>query len=143
MRTLGVTDPGSLDFVQPEMRMAEAAPEKVFSDYLDAFEARDFEQLRGYLSDTQFSYRSPVSSYSSADSFVANIARVGPILEGVERRMVFVAGNTVCAILNLRTTMEELRLVPVVQLATVVDGRITALEAIFDATAYNRMFEPG
>lgn len=123
--------------------MTVSAPEKVFSDYLDAFEARDFEQLRRYLSDTQFSYHSPVSSYSSADSFVANIARVGPILEGVERRMIFVEGNTVCGILNLRTTMEELRLVPVVQLATVVDGRITSLEAIFDATAYNRMFEPG
>lgn len=122
--------------------MTLSAPEKVFSDYLDAFEARDFDRLRSYLSDGQFSYQSPVSSYTSADSFVANIARVGPILERVERRRIFVDGNTVCGILNLRTTMEELRLVPVVQLATVVDGRITALEAIFDATAYNRMFEP-
>lgn len=121
--------------------MNAPAAEKVFSDYLDAFEARDFELLRSYLSDSRFSYRSPVSSYTSADSFVANIARIGPILERIERRMTFVEGNTVCGILNLKTTMEELRLVPVVQLATVVDGRITELEAIFDATAYNRMFE--
>lgn len=123
--------------------MNAPAPEQVFSDFLDAFEARDFEQLRRYLSDTRFSYRSPVSIYTSADAFVANIARIGPILEHIERRKVFVDGNTVCGILNLKTTMEELRLVPVVQLATVVDGRITELEAIFDATAYNRMFEPG
>ena len=122
--------------------MNAPAAEKVFSDYLDAFEARDFERLRSYLSDTRFSYHSPVSSYASADTFVANIARVGPILERIERRMIFVEGNTVCGILNLKTTMEGLRLVPVVQLATVVDGKITELEAIFDATAYNRMFEP-
>lgn len=141
MRTLRAQRGGRED-MQPGLYMNPPAPEKVFSDYLDAFEVRDFEQLRGYLSETQFSYRSPVSSYTSADTFVANIARVGPILERIERRMTFVEGNTVCGILNLRTTMEELRLVPVVQLATVVDGKIIALEAIFDATAYNKMFEP-
>ena len=122
--------------------MNAPAPEKVFSDFLDAFEARDFDLLRSYLSDTQFSYQSPVSSYTSADTFVANIARVGPILERIERRKIFVDGRMVCGILNLKTTMEELRLVPLVQLATVVDGKITVLEAFFDATAYNRMFEP-
>lgn len=121
--------------------MSAPAPEKVFSDFLDAFEARDFERVRSYLSDNRFSYRSPVSSYDSADAFVANIARIGPILERIERRRIFVDGNTVCGILNLKTTMEGLRQVPVVQLATVVDGRIVTLEAIFDATAYNRMFE--
>lgn len=121
--------------------MSAPAPEKVFSDFLDAFEARDFERVRGYLSDTQFSYYSPVSKYDSADAFVANIARIGPILERIERRRIFVDGNTVCGILNLKTTMEGLRQVPVVQLATVVDGSIVTLEAIFDATAYNRMFE--
>ena len=122
--------------------MNAPAPEKVFSDFLDAFEARDFDLLRSYLSDTQFSYQSPVSSYTSADTFVANIARVGPSLECIERRKIFVDGRMVCGILNLKTTMEELRLVPLVQLATVVDGKITVLEAFFDATAYNRMFEP-
>jgi hypothetical protein len=128
--------------MQPGLHMNAPAPEKVFSDFLDAFEARDFDLLRGYLSDTQFSYQSPVSSYTSADTFVANIARVGPILECIERRKIFVEGSMVCGILNLKTTMEELRLVPLVQLATVVDGKITVLEAFFDATAYNRMFEP-
>ena len=128
--------------MQPGLHMNAPAPEKVFSDFLDAFEARDFDLLRSYLSDGRFSYQSPVSSYTSADTFVANIARVGPILESIERRRIFVDGNTVCGILNLKTTMEELRLVPLVQLATVVDGKITVLEAFFDATAYNRMFEP-
>ena len=121
--------------------MSIAAPENVFSDFLDAFEARDFERVRSYLSDEQFSYRSPVSSYDSADAFVANIARIGPILERIERRRIFVDGDTVCGILNLKTTMEGLRQVPLVQLVTVADGRIVTLEAIFDATAYNRMFE--
>jgi hypothetical protein len=77
-----------------------------------------------------------------ADAFVAYIERIGPILECIERRKLFVDGNTVCAILNLKTTMEGMRLVPLVELATIVDGKITGLEVFFDATAYNRMFEP-
>ena len=141
MRTLQLIRQYSRDVIYPGLHMNAPAPEKVFSDFLDAFEARDFELLRRYLSDSRFSYRSPVSSYASADSFVANIARIGPILERIERRMLFVEGNTVCGILNLKTTMEGLRLVPVVQLATVTDGKIVELEAFFDATAYNRMFE--
>jgi hypothetical protein len=35
--------------------------------------------------------------------------------------------------------MDTLDATPVVQLTTVVAGKITAIEAIFDATEYNRM----
>jgi ketosteroid isomerase-like protein len=123
------------------MSMNERTPEMIVSDFLDALEARDFVQLRRYLSDTTFSYRSPVSRNDTADAFAINISRVGPILEGIERRMTFVKGNHVCSILNLRTTMETMKNVPLVQLATVSGGKIVALEAFFDASAYNRMFE--
>ena len=42
--------------------MVESDAESIVTAYLDALEGRDFERLRSYLSDTGFSYRSPVSA---------------------------------------------------------------------------------
>jgi limonene-1,2-epoxide hydrolase len=120
--------------------MSQQSPESVVSAFIDAIEARDFERAREYLSDTQFSYRSPVSRTDNADTFISIISRVGPILERVERRKTFIDGGSVCSILNYWTTMEAMQEVPVVQLATVVAGKIIALETFFDASEYNKMF---
>ena len=51
----------------------------------------------------------------------------------------FVDGSDVCSILHYITTMEALKEVPVVQLATVDAGKIIALEVFFDASEYNKM----
>jgi predicted SnoaL-like aldol condensation-catalyzing enzyme len=131
----------------PDTKMTNAmspeTPVAVVSAYLDAFEARDFERARRYLSDTDFHYHSPVSDADNADAFTINISRLGPILERIERRKVFTQGNEVCVIMHLITTMESMKDVPVVELATVIDGRITNMEVFFDASEYNRMFEIG
>ena len=129
----------------PDTKMTNAmspeTPVEVVSAYLDAFESRDFERARQYLSDTDFHYHSPVSDADNADAFTINISRLGPILERIERRKVFTQGNEVCVIMHLITTMESMKDVPVVELATVVDGRITDMEVFFDASEYNKMFE--
>ncbi len=122
--------------------MNTQTPDEIVSALLDAFEARDFELARTYLSDDAFSYLSPIESFSNADTFISNISRVGPILERIERCKTFVNGDEVCSVLKTHTTMDTLNAVPVVQLSTVVDGKITAIEAIFDATEYNRMIGP-
>jgi limonene-1,2-epoxide hydrolase len=122
--------------------MNTPAPEEVVNALLEAFEARDFEGARTLLSDAAFSYQSPIESFTSADAFISNISRVGPILERIERCKTFVNGNDVCSVLKIRTTMDTLKATPVVQLATVVDGKIVAIEAFFDATEYNRMIIP-
>jgi len=119
--------------------MSPESPESLVSAFIDAIEARDFECARGYLSDKQFSYRSPVSKVGNADDFISIISRIGPILVKIERRKTFVEGGDVCSILIYRTTMEALKEVPVVQLATVAAGKIIALEAFFDASEYNKM----
>ena len=119
--------------------MSQQSPESTVSAFIDAIEARDFECARGYLSDKQFSYRSPVSRTDNADDFISIISRIGPILEKIERRKTFADGGDVCSVLNYRTTMEVLKEVPVVQLATVAAGKIIALEAFFDASEYNKM----
>ena len=121
--------------------MTESAAEKIVIAYLDALEDRDFEQLRTFLSDTGFSYRSPVSMADNADDYIIIISRVGPILERIERVRTFVDGDDVCSILRFRTTMESLKEVPVVQLTSVADGKIVAIEVFFDASEYNKMFD--
>ena len=77
---------------------------------------------------------------NDADTFIIIISRIGPILERIERVRTFVDGNDVCSILKFRTTMETLKEVPVVQLTTVADGKIVAMEVFFDASEYNKMF---
>ena len=119
--------------------MSQQSPESIVTAFIDAIEARDFECARGYLSGAQFAYRSPVSKVDNADDFISIISRIGPILVKIERRKTFVDGGDVCSILNYRTTMEALKEVPVVQLATVVAGKIISLEAFFDASEYNKM----
>jgi limonene-1,2-epoxide hydrolase len=124
------------------MPMTTQSPEKVVNAFLDAFEVRDFEQVRSLLSNDAFSYQSPIESFSNADDYIVTISRVGPILEGIERCKTFVDGNDVCCILKVRTTMDTLDATPVVELITVVDGKITSMQAIFDATEYNKMIVP-
>ena len=121
--------------------MAESDAGRIVTAYLDALEDRDFERLRTCLSDTGFSYRSPVSMTDDADTFIILISRIGPILESIERVRTFVDGNDVCSILKFRTTMEALKEVSVVQLTTVANGKIVAMEVFFDASEYNKMFD--
>ncbi|MGB5305854.1 MAG: hypothetical protein WBO57_06405, partial [Gammaproteobacteria bacterium] len=60
--------------------MSLQSSETIVAAFIDAIEARDFECARGYLSDTRFSYRSPVSRADDADTFINIISRIGPIL---------------------------------------------------------------
>jgi hypothetical protein len=122
--------------------MSTRRPEEVVNALLDAFEARDFELARTFLSDTEFTYKSPIESMSSADDFITDISRVGPILERIERVKTFVNGNDVCNLLRVYTTMDTLDATTTVQISTVVDGKVTAIESIFDATEYNKMIVP-
>ena len=121
--------------------MGESDAERIVTAYLDALEGRDFERLRSYLSETGFSYRSPVSVADNADAHIMLVSRLGPILEGIERVRTFVDGSDVCSILKFRTTMETLKEVPVVQLTTVANGKIITIEVFFDASEYNKMFD--
>lgn len=120
--------------------MSTSSPEAVFDEYLDAFAARDFERMRATLSDGEFYYRSPVSTITNADVFVLDISRVGQILDGIDRRRIFIDGNEVCAILTFRIRINVVTLYPVVLWAKIENGRIVSLESFFDATEYIQMF---
>lgn len=114
---------------------------RTVESYIEAIASKDFDRARTFLADTGFSYRSPLSSHSDADRFIADISRVWPILEGIDVRRAFVDGDEVCSILDYRIRLSSLQVVPVAQLAKVSDGRIVALETFFDASDYRRMVE--
>ncbi|MFL6712015.1 MAG: nuclear transport factor 2 family protein [Sulfurifustis sp.] len=109
--------------------------------YLDAIAARDFQRARSFLSDHDFSTRSPISTFDSADAYVADISRIGPILENIERRKIFVDGEDVCAILDYVTRMDQRQVSPVAHWFHLARGKITSIESFFDARGYAEMFD--
>jgi hypothetical protein len=121
--------------------MNETTPGAVVQGFLDAVAERDFDRARAFLADTRFSYRSPLSDFDDATVFIADISRVGSILERIEVRRTFVDGDEVCTIINFFSRMDRLQVTPVVQWARVAHGRIAAMEVFFDARQYASMFE--
>ena len=119
--------------------MASAAPAEIIDDYLKAIARGDFDRVRSCLADG-FSYKGPTASFTDPESFIENIWHVGQILHHIETRKTFVDGNDVCSILNFHVHFDEPRSVPVVQWATVKDGKIQTIEVLFDATDYMAMF---
>jgi limonene-1,2-epoxide hydrolase len=117
--------------------MSLEKPVEVVNAYLDAFEDRDFERARQYLSDSDFHYRSLVAKVNNADAFTSIISRIGPVLKRIERRKIFMKDDDVCVIMHIITTMEGMKDMPLVQLAKVVNGKITDMEVFFDASEYN------
>jgi len=116
-------------------------PAEVVDAYFDAMAARDFDRLRTCLADSGFSHRSPIAAIRDADTYAAYISRVGPVLEGLDRRRTFVDGDEVCAILDYRMRLSEVMVIPVVVWFRVAEGRIYSIETFFDATEYRRMIE--
>jgi hypothetical protein len=123
------------------LQMSPKSPQQVVDAYLDAIESRDFELARTYLADQGFSYRSTIASFDDPDAFMADVWRVGPVMDGIERRRTFIEGNEVCTIMNFRIRMDRVQVTPVVQLSRVVDGKIVSIEAFFDASEYLKMFD--
>lgn len=120
--------------------MQEQAPAEVVSRYFAALASRDFELMRSLLADEDFRSRSPLSSYQDADAYIANISRVGLILERLQTRKIFVDGADVCTILDFQFRISELQTVAVAQWSTVRGGKIVSIETIFDASEYLAMF---
>jgi predicted SnoaL-like aldol condensation-catalyzing enzyme len=121
--------------------MAALTPKEIVNAYIDAIAARDFQRARGLLANGRFSTRSPISAFESADAYVTDISRVGPILEGIERRRVFADGDEVCVILDYITRMDRRQVTPVVHWMRIEDGKIVFIESFFDARGYDAFFQ--
>jgi ketosteroid isomerase-like protein len=118
--------------------MADSAT--VAEGFFDAWTSKDFDRARVLLHD-DVSFDGPIDSFSDADSYLASLRQLSGIVTGAEKQKVFVDGDDVCVIYDLKT-------MPVPSSRTcewyrVRDGKIAAVAVVFDARPFAAMFEGG
>jgi ketosteroid isomerase-like protein len=116
--------------------MADAA--EVAEGFFDAWTSKDFERARSFLHD-DLSFEGPIESFGDADSYMASLRQLSGIVTGAEKQKLFVDGDDVCLIYDLKT-------VPVpssrtCEWYTVRDGKIASVSVVFDARPLAPMFE--
>lgn len=116
--------------------MPDAA--QVAEEFFDAWTGKDFGRARSLLHD-DVSFEGPIDSFSDADSYVASLQQLSGIVTGAEKQKVFVDGDDVCVIYDLKTA-------PVPRSRTcewyrVRDGKIAAVSVVFDARPFAAMFD--
>lgn len=115
--------------------------EQLVRSYLQALGERDFELARTLLADRGFSYRSPIADFDDADRFIQSISAIGPILHELSIRRLFASEAEVMAIVDTRITLHGYVTRSSAILFRVENGRIRAMDAIFDASEYHKMFD--
>jgi ketosteroid isomerase-like protein len=116
--------------------MSDAA--QVADGFFDAWTSKDFERARSLLHDDVL-FEGPIDSFNDADSYIASLRQLSGIVTGAEKQKVFVDGNDVCVIYDLKTA-------PVPSSRTcewyrVRDGRVASVSVVFDARPFAPMFE--
>ena len=116
--------------------MADAA--QVAEEFFDAWTGKDFERARGYLRD-DLSFEGPIDSFRDADSYIASLKELSGIVTGAEKHKVFVDGDDVCVIYDLKTA-------PIPSSRTcewyrVRDGKVASVSVVFDARPFAAMIE--
>lgn len=115
----------------------------VVEAFLDAIEKHDPERARSLLADVGFHYRSPISEFSDADAFIADMTYRTGILRRFELRKAFVDGGDVCHFLSVHIQISSRVKVDAVLWAQVADGRVQRMEMLFDAYPYRSLFPAG
>jgi ketosteroid isomerase-like protein len=116
--------------------MPDAA--QVVEDFFDAWTSKDFARARSLLAD-DVSFEGPIDRFSDADRYVASLRQLSGIVTGAEKQKVFVDGDDVCVIYDLKTA-------PIPNSRTcewcrVRDGKIASVSVVFDARPFAPMFE--
>jgi hypothetical protein len=116
--------------------MADAT--QVAEGFFGAWTTKDFGRARELLHD-DVSFTGPIDTFSDADSYIASLRQLSGIVTGAEKQKVFVDGDDVCLIYDLKT-------VPVPSSRTVEwyrvrDGKIAAVSVVFDARPFAPLFE--
>ena len=114
--------------------------EQLARSYLQAIGDRDFTLARKMLVDKGFSYKSPIGDYDDADRFIQSVSALEPILEEVSVRRLFASGSEAMALVDTRITLHGYVTRTSAMLFRVEKGKITTIEAIFDASEYHKMF---
>jgi hypothetical protein len=118
--------------------MADAAT--VAEGFFDAWTSKDFRRARTFLHE-DVSFSGPIDTFDDADSYVASLERLGSVVNGVDKHKVFVDGDDVCVIYDLKTAV-----VPISRICDwyrVRDGKIASVSVVFDARPFAPMFDTG
>jgi ketosteroid isomerase-like protein len=112
--------------------------QQVAEDFFDAWTSKDFERARALTHD-ELAFEGPIDSFNNADAYLASLQQLGQIVTGVEKQKVFVDGDDVCVIYDLKTA-------PVPSSRTcewyrVREGKIAAISVVFDARPFAPLFE--
>jgi ketosteroid isomerase-like protein len=116
--------------------MTDAA--RVAESFFAAWTGKDFERARALLHD-DLSFRGPIDSFDDADAYMRAIEGLSQIVTGADKRKVFVEGNDVCVIYDLRTA--PVPSAPTAEWYRIRDGRIASIEVFFDARPFAPLFE--
>jgi ketosteroid isomerase-like protein len=110
----------------------------VAEDFFDAWTSKDFERARTLVHD-DLSFEGPIDRFSDADSYLASLQQLSQIVTGVEKQKVFVDGDDVCVIYDLKTApVPSSRICEWYRLR---DGRIASVSVVFDARPFAPLFE--
>jgi len=115
--------------------------ETLVKAYLAALAARDFELARTFLADRGFQYTSPITSFDEADRFIQHLSAIGPILDRLVVDQCLTSGSDAIAILDATLAFDGYASYRTAMSFHVAGDRIKAIEAVFDASDYHRMFQ--
>lgn len=113
--------------------MTQAESAAIARTYIEAVGAHDLATVEGLLSDELAAVFA--GGTIGKQEWIAALARLLPALERNEVREVFADGDRACVVYDFVTDTPA-GAVPCVELVTVRDGRITAIELIFDRVAF-------
>jgi hypothetical protein len=118
--------------------MADAAA--VAEGFFDAVGSKDFGRARSFLHD-DVSFSGPIDKFSDADSYLASLQQLSGMVQGVDKHKVFVDGDDVCVLYDLKTTVVSPS--RTCEWYRVRDGKIARVWVVFDARPFAPMFESG
>lgn len=102
----------------------------VVDRYFTAMASKDFAAMRPLLHD-DVSFKGALGTTDGAEDYISGLQRVMATMTGMERRVIFAAGEDMCQVYAL-TLAEPPVTLPIAQWLTVRDGRIAALRVYFD-----------
>ena len=113
----------------------------VGEQYFEAWTGKDFETARSLPQD-DLAFRGPFESFDRADDFMPSIQRVSQgLLQRVGNRRVFADGDDVCIAYDF-VAPPPVGSSPTVERYHVRDGRIDAIQIVFDTAPFAALSPP-
>jgi ketosteroid isomerase-like protein len=111
---------------------------QVAETFFAAWTSKDFDRARSLLHD-DLSFQGPIDTFRDADSYLHAIQDLGQIITGIHRHKVFVDGDDVCVIYDLKTAPVPSS--PVAEWYHVRNGKIASIRVVFDARPFAPLFK--